>query len=70
MRIAFGMLDPDPDEHHRREHAHSTLVAAFRTRDQRQVAEEVRRHLSFNEQMALHALESGPGDSTPVTGSA
>ncbi|HEY0812232.1 MAG TPA: GntR family transcriptional regulator [Pseudonocardia sp.] len=67
VRIAFGTLDPDPDEHHRRGQAHSTLVAAFRTRDKQQVAEAVRRHLSRNEQMALHALDP---DRPPVASSA
>jgi DNA-binding GntR family transcriptional regulator len=70
VRIAFGMLDPNPEEHHRREHAHSALVTAFRTRDKQQVADEVQRHLTRNEQMALRALESGRAAATPVASSA
>jgi DNA-binding GntR family transcriptional regulator len=70
VRIAFGLLDPDPDEHHRREHAHSTLVAAFGTRDDQQVADEVRRHLIRNEQMALRALDAGQEEATSVASSA
>jgi hypothetical protein len=30
IRIGFGLLDPDPHEHKRREQAHETLIATFR----------------------------------------
>jgi DNA-binding GntR family transcriptional regulator len=56
VRIAFGLLDLDPYEHHRREAAHEDLIAAFRTRDPEAVAEAVNLHLSRNEQIARQAL--------------
>lgn len=66
IRIAFGLLDLDPYEHHRRETAHEDLVAAFRTRDPDAVAEAVHLHLARNEQLARHALahdgEAAPDD--------
>ena len=33
IRIGWGSLDPDPQEHARREQYHVELVAAFRQRD-------------------------------------
>ena len=57
VRMAFGRLDPDPDEHRRRERAHTALVAAFRSRDEQPAAEETERHLARNEEMAVRALE-------------
>jgi len=56
IRIGFGRLDPDPDEHDRRERAHVDLVAAFRQRDPDVVSSAVHEHLARNEQTALLAL--------------
>ena len=56
VRIGWGMLDPDPHEHDRREHAHIELVAAFRQRDPDVVSSAVHEHLARNEQTALLAL--------------
>jgi DNA-binding GntR family transcriptional regulator len=60
IRIGWGKLDPDPNEHHRREAHHRELVAAFRQRDPEIAARAVHQHLSRNEQTALLALD-GPG---------
>ena len=60
IRIGWGRLDPDPDEHRRREAHHRELVAAFRQRDPETAARAVHQHLSRNEQTALLALD-GPG---------
>ena len=60
IRIGFGRLDPDPNEHHRREHAHVDLVAAFRRRDPDVAAKAVNEHLEHNESIALHALRPPP----------
>jgi DNA-binding GntR family transcriptional regulator len=56
IRIGFGRLDPEPDEHHRRRHAHVDLVDAFARRDPDAAAEAVSAHLARNEATALHAL--------------
>ncbi|WP_344615853.1 GntR family transcriptional regulator [Dactylosporangium salmoneum] len=56
IRIGFGRLDPDPDEHWRRERAHQELLDAFRQRDPEVVAAAVHQHLAHNEQIALLAL--------------
>ncbi|WNV83013.1 GntR family transcriptional regulator [Umezawaea sp. Da 62-37] len=64
IRIGFGALDPDPDEHLRREEAHGTLVDVFRRRDPEVAAQAVREHLERNEQLALRALGDQP-TSTP-----
>jgi DNA-binding GntR family transcriptional regulator len=56
IRIGFGLLDPDPHEHWRRERAHEDLVAAFRRRDPDGAAQAVHRHLARNEEIALLAL--------------
>jgi DNA-binding GntR family transcriptional regulator len=56
IRIGFGRLDPEPDEHHRRQHAHVELVDAFARRDPDGAAEAVGNHLTRNEAMALRAL--------------
>ena len=63
VRIGWGMFDPDPDEHARREQYHTELVAAFRQRDPEIAASAVHQHLARNEQTALRALGSrfGPG---------
>jgi DNA-binding GntR family transcriptional regulator len=60
IRIGFGMLDPDPNEHRRREHAHVDLIAAFRHRDPDVAADAVNQHLEHNEMIALHALQPPP----------
>jgi DNA-binding GntR family transcriptional regulator len=57
IRIGFGMLDPAPDEHQRREHAHTDLIAAFRHHDPAVAAAAVEEHLAHNEAIALGALE-------------
>ena len=56
IRIGFGLLDPDPDEHVHRRHAHEDLVAVFRQRDPDAAAQAVFTHLDHNEQIALSAL--------------
>jgi DNA-binding GntR family transcriptional regulator len=56
IRIGFGLLDPDPHEHWRRERAHEDLVAAFRRRDPDGAAQAVHGHLARNEEIALLAL--------------
>jgi DNA-binding GntR family transcriptional regulator len=56
IRIGFRRLDPQPQEHHRREHAHEELLTAFRGRDPRTVERAVREHLERNEQIARAAL--------------
>ncbi|MFF5075438.1 GntR family transcriptional regulator [Actinoplanes sp. NPDC000266] len=56
IRIGFGRLDPDPNEHWRRERAHQELLDAFRQRDPEVVAAAVHQHLAHNEQTALLAL--------------
>jgi DNA-binding GntR family transcriptional regulator len=56
IRIGFGRLDPEPDEHHRRQHAHVDLVDAFARRDPDAAADAVTTHLARNEAIALHAL--------------
>ncbi len=56
IRIGFGLLDLDPDEHIRRRHAHEDLVAVFRQRDPDAAAQAVFTHLDHNEQIALSAL--------------
>ena len=63
IRIGFGLLDPDPDEHIRRRHAHEDLVAVFRQRDPDAAAQAVFTHLDHNEQIALSAL--GPAVKAP-----
>lgn len=60
IRIGFGMLDPDPNEPHRREHAHIDLITAFRRRDPDAAAVAVNQHLEHNEAIALHALQLPP----------
>ena len=57
IRIGFAKLDPDPEEHHRRQRLHQEMVAAFRLRDPSAAAEAMERHLAGNEQTALIALE-------------
>jgi DNA-binding GntR family transcriptional regulator len=73
IRIGFRRLDPQPQEHHRREHAHEELLTAFRGRDPRTVERAVREHLERNEQIARGALadfedQAGCGRSLTVDG--
>ena len=56
IRIGFGMLNSDPSEHKRSEHAHLDLVSAFRLRDPELAARAVFDHLAHNEQIAFSAL--------------
>jgi DNA-binding GntR family transcriptional regulator len=56
VRIGFGLLDPDPDEHARRRRAHAELVAVFRRRDPDAAAQAVFTHLDHNEHLAVSAL--------------
>jgi DNA-binding GntR family transcriptional regulator len=57
IRIGFRKLDPEPEEHHRREHAHEELLDAFRSRDPRTVADAVGEHLERNEALARAAFD-------------
>jgi DNA-binding GntR family transcriptional regulator len=63
IRIGWGSLDPDPQEHVRRGQHHAELVSAFRQRDPEVAASAVLLHLSRNEQTALLALGPGLGQS-------
>lgn len=56
IRIAFGRLDPDPNEHIRRRDAHALLVERFRLRDPIAAADATREHLAHNEEIARSAL--------------
>jgi DNA-binding GntR family transcriptional regulator len=58
IRIGFGRLDPNPNEHGRRQHAHQDLLSAFRTRDAGEAARAVHEHLDQNEAIALRALDT------------
>jgi DNA-binding GntR family transcriptional regulator len=58
VRIGFGLLDPDPDEHERRREAHQLLVEEFRERDPQLAAQALEDHLAHNEDLA-HAALSG-----------
>jgi DNA-binding GntR family transcriptional regulator len=58
IRIGFGRLDPNPNEHGRRQHAHQDLLSAFRTRDAGAAARAVHEHLDQNEAIALRALDT------------
>jgi len=57
VRIAFGLLDPDPAEHDRRRDAHVLLVEEFRKGDPERAAAAVDAHLAHNEELARDALE-------------
>lgn len=61
IRIGWGKLDPDPQEHVRRGQHHVELVSAFRQRDPEIAASAVHQHLARNEQTALLALGPGSG---------
>jgi len=57
IRLAFLSLDFEPQEHHRREHAHAALVETFRTRDPERVSRAIQYHLDDNEVLARKALD-------------
>jgi DNA-binding GntR family transcriptional regulator len=57
IRLAFGELDAQPEEHRRREHAHADLLAVFRAGDPQRVTDAVLKHLAANEQIAQQALD-------------
>lgn len=62
VRIGFGTLDLDPNEHLRREKAHEDLLSAFRKRAPSIAAKTVRGHLAHNEEIALDALATMTSD--------
>lgn len=66
IRIGFGRLDPDPQEHGRREQAHEDLIAAFRQHDPEVAAHAIHEHLARNETTALKALEAEDGGVVPA----
>lgn len=65
IRIGFGLLDPDPEEHHRRQRAHESLVNVYRHRDPDAAARAVDEHLDHNEEIARAALGAGAADTRP-----
>jgi DNA-binding GntR family transcriptional regulator len=69
IRIGWGKLDPDPQEHVRRTRHQVELVAAFRQRDPEIAVGAVHQHLARNEQTAMLALGPGsaPGLVAPVS---
>lgn len=68
VRIGFGVLDPDPHEHHRRADAHHLLLTAWRHRDADVAAAAVHEHLSRNEAIALQALDPAEADGALASG--
>lgn len=58
IRIGFGLLDPDPQEHERRAKAHVHLLHAFRQRDPERAAKALAEHLARNEDSAVSALST------------
>ncbi len=58
VRIGFGLLDPDPDEHDRRRDAHQQLIEEFRKRDPQRAARALEKHLAHNEDLATDALST------------
>lgn len=64
VRIGFGLLDPNPDEHERRREAHQHLVDAFRLRDPDVAASALEEHLAHNQEMAAAALAGATGSTT------
>ena len=58
LRIAFGKLDPDPQEHLRRKKAHQLLIEAFKTRDPSLAAQALEAHLVESESLATNALSA------------
>ncbi len=62
IRVGFGLLDPDPEEHHRRRHSHESLLGVYRRRDPDAAARAVDEHLDHNERIARAALATGATD--------
>lgn len=58
VRVAFGRLDPDPQEHHRRGLVHAEILTTVRSRDARAVRRAINHHLDENERIALEAIAS------------
>jgi len=58
VRIAFGLLDPDPQEHERRGEAHRLLVREYRTRVPERAGQALWEHLARNEELATTALST------------
>jgi DNA-binding GntR family transcriptional regulator len=58
VRLAFGSLDTEPDEHNRRAEVHAHLIAEFRTRDPGRASQAWVDHLEDNEKLARLALEA------------
>lgn len=56
LRLAFGALEDQPDEHPRRELVHMELLDGFRARDPARVEALVRQHLRDNEAIAQRAI--------------
>jgi DNA-binding GntR family transcriptional regulator len=56
VRLAFGELDADPAEHHRRELTHQHLVDTFRTRDPQRTALALAEHLEDALDLTLRSL--------------
>ncbi len=56
LRLAFGARDDRADDHLRRQHAHTDLMAAFHARSPEQVRAQVRHHLEENEAIAQEAI--------------
>jgi DNA-binding GntR family transcriptional regulator len=56
IRVAFGRLDSDPQEHRRRGAVHGDILDTFRTRDKRAVRRAITAHLDENEQIALEGI--------------
>ncbi len=67
IRIGFGRLDPDPEEHHRRHHAHRSLISVYRRRDPDAAARAVDEHLDHNETIARAALVTAPSGPEGIT---
>lgn len=63
VRLGFGKFDPEPQEHHRRAHAHLELVDAFRQGQPRLVKRAVLEHLKRNEELAQRGLDQIESDS-------
>jgi DNA-binding GntR family transcriptional regulator len=57
IRLAFLQLDTEPNEHHRRQHAHAALLETFRLGDPDRVSLAVLHHLDDNEMLAQRALD-------------
>jgi DNA-binding GntR family transcriptional regulator len=58
VRLAFGSMDAQPDEHDRRAEVHAHLIDEFRTHDPRRASQAWVDHLEDNEKLARLALEA------------